>query len=72
MLRFWYRFIFDRKGEIALGLGDVLYEESKAEIDDFIAHGFEDVAISFLTEQKLKRAFKILLRTYSQLQGRQL
>ena len=58
MLRFWYRFIFDRKGEIALGLGDVLYEENKAEIDDFIAHGFEDVAISFLTEQNSKGLLK--------------
>lgn len=58
LLRFWYRFIFDRKGEIALGLGDVLYEESKAEIDDFIAHGFEDVAISFLTEQNSKGLLK--------------
>lgn len=58
LLRFWYRFIFDSKGEIALGLGDVLYEESKAEIDDFIAHGFEDVAISFLTEQNSKGLLK--------------
>ena len=58
LLRFWYRFIFDRKEEIALGLGDVLYEENKAEIDDFIAHGFEDVAISFLTEQNSKGLLK--------------
>lgn len=58
LLRFWYRFIFDRKEEIALGLGDVLYEENKTEIDDFIAHGFEDVAISFLTEQNSKGLLK--------------
>lgn len=54
LIRFWYRFIFDRKEEISLGLGDVLFEECKAEIDDFIAHGFEDVALSFLTEQNCK------------------
>lgn len=54
LIRFWYRFIFDRQEEIALGLGDVLFDECKAEIDDFIAHGFEDVAISFLTEQNGK------------------
>lgn len=35
-----------------------MYEESKAEIDDFIAHGFEDVAISFLTEQNSKGLLK--------------
>ena len=54
LIRFWYRFIFDRQEEIALGLGDVLFEECKTEIDDFISHGFEDVAISFLTEQNGK------------------
>lgn len=31
-----------------------MFDEYKAEIDDFIAHGFEDVAISFLTEQNGK------------------
>lgn len=54
LLRFWYRFIFDHKEEISLGLGDVLFEENKSDIDDFIAHGFEDVAISFLTEENAK------------------
>lgn len=54
LLRFWYRFIFDKKEEIALGLGAVLYEESRNEIEDFIAHGFEDVALSYLTEQNGK------------------
>lgn len=54
LIRFWYRFIFDKKEEIALGLGDILFEESKAEIDDFIAHGFEDVALSYLSEQNRK------------------
>ena len=54
LLRFWYKFIFDKKDEIALGLGDVLFEENKGEIDNFIAHGFEDVAISYLTEKNVK------------------
>ena len=31
-----------------------MFDECKAEIADFIAHGFEDVAISFLTEQNGK------------------
>ncbi len=54
LIRFWYRFIFDRKEEISLGLGEAIYEEDKEGIDDFIAHGFEDVAIAYLTEQNVK------------------
>lgn len=54
LIRFWYRFIFDRKEEIALGLGDILFAECKSEIDDFISHGFEDVALSYLSEQNSK------------------
>ena len=54
LIRFWYRFVFDRKEEIALGLGEAVYEEGKDGIDDFIAHGFEDVAIAYLSEQNAK------------------
>ena len=54
LIRFWYRFIFEYKEEIALGLGEAVYEEAKEDIDDFLAHGFEDVAIAYLTEQNAK------------------
>lgn len=54
LIRFWYRFIFERKEEIALGLGDAVYEEDKEGINDFLAHGFEDVAIAYLSEQNIK------------------
>ncbi len=54
LIRFWYRFIFDNQDEIALGLGEILFNTMKTEIDDFIAHGFEEVAISYLTEQNKK------------------
>ncbi len=54
LIRFWYKFIFEHKEEIALGLGEAVYEEAKEGIDDFIARGFEDVAIAYLTEQNAK------------------
>ena len=54
LIRFWYRFVFEHKEEIALGLGKAIYEEAKDDIEDFIAHGFEDVAIAYLTEKNAK------------------
>ena len=54
LIRFWYRFVFDNREEILQGMGKVIYEASKEEISLFISSGFEDVALSYLTERNAK------------------
>jgi len=54
LIRFWYRFVFDNREEILQGMGKVIYEASKEEISLFISAGFEDVALSYLTEKNIK------------------
>lgn len=54
LIRFWYRFVFDNKDEIEQNMGRVIYDESVEEIALFISTGFEDVALSFLTEKNVK------------------
>lgn len=54
LLRFWYRFIFDRKEEIEWDLGSVLYSENSQEINQFISLGFEEVALSYLSEKNVR------------------
>ncbi len=51
LIRFWYRFVFDNRDEILQDMGGVIYNESREEINLFISSGFEDVALSFLTEK---------------------
>ena len=53
LLRFWYRFIFEKQDLIELGYGDSLFREDLPGIRDFLARGFEDVAILWLEEQNL-------------------
>ncbi len=53
LLRFWYRFIFNYRDEIQLGLGESLYGEIADEIDLFISRSMEDVVILYMTEQNL-------------------
>ena len=54
LIRFWYRFVFDNREEILQNMGKVIYEESLDEIALFISTGFEDVALSYLTEKNVK------------------
>ena len=54
LIRFWYRFVFDNKDEILLDMGKIIYKENLEDINSFIAHSFEDVAISYLTEKNVK------------------
>ncbi len=53
LIRFWYRFIFDNRDEILQNMGKVIYAESFDEIMLFISMGFEDVALSYLTEKNI-------------------
>lgn len=53
LIRFWYKFIFDNKDEIQQSMGKVIFEESLEDIRLFISLGFEEVAISFLTEKNI-------------------
>lgn len=55
LIRFWYMFIFNNKDAISLGFGEDIFHESKNDIEDFIAHAFEDVAISYMTQLNLDR-----------------
>lgn len=54
LIRFWYRFVFDNRDEILGDLGKVIYEDNTEEISLFISVGFEDVALSYLTEKNVK------------------
>ena len=54
LIRFWYRFVFDNRDEILGDLGKVIYEDKAEEISLFISVGFEDVALSYLTEKNVK------------------
>ena len=54
LIRFWYRFVFDNHEEILQNMGRVIYTESVEEISLFISTGFEDVALSYLTEKNVK------------------
>lgn len=53
LIRFWYRFVFDNRDEILQDMGKVIYAELFEEIDLFISVGFEDVALSYLTEKNV-------------------
>lgn len=54
LIRFWYRFVFDNRDEILHNMGKVIYDESFEEIALFISTGFEDIALSYLTEKNVK------------------
>ena len=54
LIRFWYRFVFDNRDEILQNMGKIIYAESIDEIALFISMGFEDVALSYLTEKNIK------------------
>lgn len=53
LIRFWYRFIFDNKDEIQQNMGKVVYDDNLDDITLFISTGFEDVALSYLTEKNI-------------------
>ena len=54
LIRFWYRFVFDNREEIEQNMGKVIFDENLSEINLFISVGFEDVALSYLTERNIK------------------
>lgn len=54
LIRFWYRFVFDNREEIEQNMGKVIFDENLSEINLFISIGFEDVALSYLTEKNVK------------------
>ena len=54
LIRFWYRFVFDNREEIEQNMGKVIFDENFLEINLFISVGFEDVALSYLTERNVK------------------
>ncbi len=56
LIRFWYRFVFDNREEILQNMGSVIYSDLQEEIALFISAGFEDVAISYLTEKNITGA----------------
>ncbi len=53
LIRFWYRFVFDNREEILQNMGKVIHSENLDEIMLFISTGFEDVALSYLTEKNV-------------------
>lgn len=54
LIRFWYRFVFDNREEIEQNMGKVIFDENLSDINLFISVGFEDVALSYLTERNVK------------------
>lgn len=49
LLRFWYKLIFHNSERIKLN-GNIVFEESKEKIEQFISFGFEDVCKLFLEQ----------------------
>lgn len=56
LIRFWYRFVFDNRDEIQQDMGKIIYEENREDITLFVSKGFEDVALSYLTERNVNGA----------------
>ncbi len=48
VLRFYYKFLLRNIDKIEAGYGEMLYERMKDDIDQFIAHSFEDISISYM------------------------
>lgn len=69
LIRFWYRFIFDNREEILQNMGRFIYEESLDEIALFISTGFEDVALSYLTEKNVKASLAIITRSFADIRS---
>lgn len=53
LIRFWYHFVFDNRDEIQQDIGRIIYEENREAIAMFVSKGFEDVALSYLTEKNV-------------------
>lgn len=53
LIRFWYRFVFDNRDEIQQDMGRIIYEENREDIALYVSKGFEDVALSYLTEKNV-------------------
>lgn len=53
LIRFWYRFVFDNREEILQDMGKIIYENVREEINLFVSSGFEDVALSYLSEKNI-------------------
>lgn len=49
MLKFWYTFIFNNSEKIKINR-DIVYNELKDDINQFICHGFEDVSRLYMDE----------------------
>lgn len=50
LIRFWYKFVFNEKDKISLGYGKDIFDQNFDKINDFIAHAFEDLAISYMSQ----------------------
>lgn len=49
MLKFWYLFIFNNSEKIKIN-GDIVFNNSLEDINQFVCHGFEDVARLYMEE----------------------
>ncbi len=50
VLRFYYQYLFNNIETIEEGYGELLFERMKGDIDSFLAHSFEDIAISYMED----------------------
>lgn len=48
VLRFYYKYLFNNLEKIEAGYGEMLFDRLENEINQFIAHSFEDVSISYM------------------------
>ena len=67
LLRFWYRFIFNSREEIQLGLGDSVFSAQSDHIDLFVSQAMDVVVFLYMTEQNLTgklRRFYQPIRNY--------
>lgn len=53
VLEFFYQHLSDDVDRIRIGFGDVVFQEKKEAVHDFICHHFEDVCLHYMEEQSL-------------------
>jgi AAA+ ATPase superfamily predicted ATPase len=66
LLKFWYTFVFDEQERIKMN-GEYIFEESKEDINQFIARGFEEVCRLYIQQMNIDGKLGVIfpkLQTY--------
>ncbi|MFH5834729.1 ATP-binding protein [Proteiniclasticum sp. C24MP] len=60
--RFWYRYVFQNRSAIEIGLGDRLYQEQvKKDLPNFMGEGFEEIFLDYFDRMNRKGSLPVLI-----------